>query len=130
MRLERNQALIDERVRELVHAVTLERLDGEPIEASVGNSLRRASVRGLPLFSSSNLTARMPISPAVLSYFPYRFQAVLRHFLKSPSVRVGPRWFSLTPMSIIVTCYVVDVTVLGLVGGAPGGETPRVADSS
>ena len=23
----------------------------------------------------------------------------------------------------------VDVTVLGLVGGAPGGETPRVADS-
>ena len=24
----------------------------------------------------------------------------------------------------------VDVTVLGLVGGAPGGETPRVADSS
>ena len=25
---------------------------------------------------------------------------------------------------------VVDVTVLGLVGGAPGGETPRVADSS
>ena len=23
-----------------------------------------------------------------------------------------------------------DVTVLGLVGGAPGGETPRVADSS
>ena len=24
---------------------------------------------------------------------------------------------------------VVDVTVLGLVGGAPGGETPRVADS-
>ena len=26
--------------------------------------------------------------------------------------------------------YIVDVTVLGLVGGAPGGETPRVADSS
>ena len=25
---------------------------------------------------------------------------------------------------------VVDVTVLGLVGGVPGGETPRVADSS
>ena len=25
---------------------------------------------------------------------------------------------------------VLDVTVLGLVGGAPGGETPRVADSS
>jgi len=25
---------------------------------------------------------------------------------------------------------VVDVTVLGLVGGAPGEETPRVADSS
>ena len=24
----------------------------------------------------------------------------------------------------------IDVTVLGLVGGAPGGETPRVADSS
>ena len=24
----------------------------------------------------------------------------------------------------------VDVTVLGLVGGAPGAETPRVADSS
>ena len=24
---------------------------------------------------------------------------------------------------------VVDVTVLGLVGGAPGGETPRVADA-
>ena len=24
----------------------------------------------------------------------------------------------------------VDVTVLGLVGGAPGGEAPRVADSS
>ena len=24
----------------------------------------------------------------------------------------------------------VDATVLGLVGGAPGGETPRVADSS
>ena len=24
----------------------------------------------------------------------------------------------------------VDVTVLGLAGGAPGGETPRVADSS
>ena len=23
---------------------------------------------------------------------------------------------------------IVDVTVLGLVGGAPGGETPRVAD--
>ena len=26
--------------------------------------------------------------------------------------------------------YPVDVTVLGLVGVAPGGETPRVADSS
>ena len=32
-----------------------------------------------------------------------------------------------------ISCYgasLVDVTVLGLVGGAPGGETPRVADSS
>ena len=28
------------------------------------------------------------------------------------------------------TQHPVVVTVLGLVGGAPGGETPRVADSS
>ena len=26
------------------------------------------------------------------------------------------------------TWQIIDVTVLGLVGGAPGGETPRVAD--
>ena len=45
MRLERNQALIDERVRDLVHAVALERLDGEAIDASVGNVRRRAFFR-------------------------------------------------------------------------------------
>ena len=28
------------------------------------------------------------------------------------------------------TWQIIDVTVLGLVGGAPGAETPRVADSS
>ena len=37
-------------------------------------------------------------------------------------------------ISALSRCYgaisAVDVTVLGLVGGAPGGETPRVADSS
>ena len=30
----------------------------------------------------------------------------------------------------MIACVSADVTVLGLVGGAPGGETPRVADSS
>ena len=45
VRLERNQALIDERVRDLVHAVPLERLDGEAIDASVGNVRRRAFFR-------------------------------------------------------------------------------------
>ena len=30
----------------------------------------------------------------------------------------------------VAVAHEVDVTVLGLVGGAPGGETPRVADSS
>ena len=47
VRLERNQALIDERVRDLVHAVPLERLDGEAIDASVGNVRRRAFFRYL-----------------------------------------------------------------------------------
>ena len=32
--------------------------------------------------------------------------------------------------SRLLSIPIVDVTVLGLVGGAPGGETPRVADSS
>ena len=31
---------------------------------------------------------------------------------------------------VLTTGGLADVTVLGLVGGAPGGETPRVADSS
>ena len=30
----------------------------------------------------------------------------------------------------VCNCAKIIVTVLGLVGGVPGGETPRVADSS
>ena len=50
VRAERTPALIDERVNVIVHAVELECIDRQAVDASVGNVLRRASVQGLPLF--------------------------------------------------------------------------------
>lgn len=93
VRAERAPAFIDEPVRVIVYAVTLESRDSEAVDASVGNVTRRARVQGRPLFFFGNHTSRMPmpLSPAVFSPQPYLSREVGRCFLKSQSVRVGPR---------------------------------------
>ena len=91
VRAERTPALIDERVNVIVHAVELECIDRQAVDASVGKVLWRARVQGLTLFLFGNPLTRMIVSSGVLSPPPYIMREGGRHCLKIIFVRVGPR---------------------------------------